>query len=142
MTASRRRFLVYSGTAALSTVVAIATGSHNVGQAKTARSLTRNNAAMAQMHAATFKPLEQSTFRIQGKSGSTPLKLMQVSEHPMEANMEQFSLAFEGSRQTPLAQGTYRLKHPQLGQMDLFLVPAAPGNRSQSYNATFSRVLT
>ena len=123
-------------------MAAIATGSRSVGQTQTARSLTRNHASMAQMHASTFKPLEQSTFRVQHEAGATRLTLMQVSEHPMDVNMEQFSLAFEGSRQSPLTQGTYRLEHPKLGQIDLFLVPAAPGDHNQLYNATFSRVLT
>jgi hypothetical protein len=37
-----------------------------------------------------------------------------------------------------LAQGTYRLSHPQLGELELFLVPLGPAAEGMQYEAAFA----
>lgn len=51
---------------------------------------------------------------------------------------KQFSLVFSGSPDRLLPQGTYRLNHPRLGQIDLFLVPLGPDTEGMQYEAAFA----
>jgi hypothetical protein len=41
----------------------------------------------------------------------------------------QFSLVFRGPATPALPQGTYRLTHPELGELAMFLVPLGPDPR-------------
>jgi hypothetical protein len=50
----------------------------------------------------------------------------------------QFSLVFTGAGETPLQQGTYRLAHADLGELDLFLVPLGPESGQMRYEAAFA----
>ncbi len=51
---------------------------------------------------------------------------------------QQFSLVFLGSLDTTLAQGTYRLSNPRLGELELFLVPLGPVPEGMQYEAAFA----
>ena len=55
----------------------------------------------------------------------------QVRSHP-------FSLLFAGPREPLLDQGIRRLRHPELGEIDLFLVPIDQTSRSALYEAVFT----
>lgn len=48
----------------------------------------------------------------------------------------QFSLVFAGP--LGLSQGTYRLTHPELGDLDLFLVPIGRDGEGVRYEAAFA----
>lgn len=50
----------------------------------------------------------------------------------------QFSLLFHGPADGALAQGTYRLTHEELGELDLFLVPLGPDGAGMRYEAAFA----
>ena len=52
---------------------------------------------------------------------------------------EPFALLFSGPREPALAQATYRLRHGDLGELDIFLVPVgrAPGG-GLLYEAIFN----
>jgi hypothetical protein len=49
---------------------------------------------------------------------------------------QQFSLVFLGI--PGLAQGTYRLVHAELGDLELFLVPIGPRGEGMQYEAAFA----
>ena len=49
-----------------------------------------------------------------------------------------FSLLFYGPTEPLLPQGTYRIEHPDLGNLDLFIVPLGPDNNGVRYEAVFN----
>jgi hypothetical protein len=49
----------------------------------------------------------------------------------------QFSVVFRGAMAPVLPQGTYRVTHGQLGDLDLFLVPIGPDSDGMRYEAAF-----
>jgi hypothetical protein len=53
------------------------------------------------------------------------LRLYEVSARPAPAGYEQFSALFRGPGTPMLAQGTYRVVHPEFGELPLFIVPIA-----------------
>ena len=57
---------------------------------------------------------------------------------PDGQSRRQFSLFFSGPVEALLPQGTYVLRHPELGELDLFLVPLGPGDDGMRYEAAFA----
>ncbi|MFQ5935561.1 MAG: hypothetical protein ACE5LB_04030 [Acidiferrobacterales bacterium] len=51
---------------------------------------------------------------------------------------EPFSILFRGPRQPALEQRIYRLEHPQMGVLDVFLVPIGQSEGGVHYEAIFS----
>jgi hypothetical protein len=51
---------------------------------------------------------------------------------------QQFSLFFSGPVDAMLPQGTYALRHPELGDLDVFLVPLGPRDGAVRYEAAFA----
>lgn len=49
-----------------------------------------------------------------------------------------FSLTLSGPRDPLLPQGTYAARHPKLGVIDLFIVPASRDAQSTQYEVTFN----
>jgi hypothetical protein len=49
-----------------------------------------------------------------------------------------FSLTLEGPRTPALPQGTYPFRHPDLGVIEIFVVPSAQDATSTRYEATFN----
>ena len=90
--------------------------------------------------AETFEPVVTSEFRSGEPAAS--LVLAEVVRHPVQPHAprpEPFSLVFTGSSNVRLAQGTYRLGHPDLGELEIFLVPI--GHNAQGgflYEAVFN----
>jgi hypothetical protein len=57
---------------------------------------------------------------------------------PHRLRAEPFSLVLAGPLAPALAQASYRVRHPTLGEIDLFLVPIARDATSVQYEATFN----
>ena len=53
---------------------------------------------------------------------------------------ESFAVLFRGPQQPILPQAIYRLEHPRMGSLDLFLVPIGPDDTGMRYEAVFTRV--
>ena len=71
------------------------------------------------------------------------LKLSEVTPHPSAARgantREPFSLLFHGPPEPVLPQRIYPLEHPELGKLELFLVPIGPDpNGTMQYEAVFN----
>jgi hypothetical protein len=49
-----------------------------------------------------------------------------------------FSLVFEASDDRAAEQGNYRLRHAEIGTIDIFLVPIAEGETGLMFEAIFS----
>jgi hypothetical protein len=69
------------------------------------------------------------------------LVLVEVSERRADSRQETFSLLFRGSADRALTQATWRLGHPVLGDLHIFLVPVGQDERGRYYEAVFNRLL-
>jgi hypothetical protein len=100
-----------------------------------------------------FAPLVGDTFRIQSDDGViTEFELLEAAgrgsgtgctEAPSDTG--NFVIVFHAPQATAdryLPQATYRLEHPKLGSLDLFVVPIGLGTDGQGvrYEAVFTSV--
>jgi hypothetical protein len=80
-----------------------------------------------------------AVFEMQTPAGEVPLKLVKVA--PAGASGRAggaFALTFWAPQGPWLPQSTYPVKHPVLGPIEIFLVPAGPLAGGNSYYATFT----
>jgi hypothetical protein len=90
----------------------------------------QSEAPAKKMYAADFVPHINTYFVLpDGRS----LLLERVSEVAALGQLERFALTFS-SEGPIMPQNTYPLKHPLIGEIQIFLVPVAPG----TYEALFS----
>ncbi|MEP6718494.1 MAG: hypothetical protein ABJB21_05085 [bacterium] len=70
------------------------------------------------------------------------LELAEVKGYARKAEehsgMERFSVFFDGPGDVQLPQGLYSLKHDQMGEFEIFLVPIARDERGFRYEAVFN----
>ncbi len=66
------------------------------------------------------------------------LTLTDVVESVKTEHSEAFSLFFRGPSDTVLPQRTRTMKHPTLGEFELFLVPVAQDKDGFQYEAVFN----
>ncbi len=59
---------------------------------------------------------------------------------PAGVEGEQFSLIFRGPREPALPQRIYALEHPEMGRIELFLVPVGEEESGRLYEAYFNRM--
>jgi len=94
-----------------------------------------------------FAPRVGDAFEVgvAGGSRSVPMVLADASEGsepggagPEGQRRQQFSLVFRGAAAPVLPQGTYRVTHPDLGDLDIFLVPIGPDADGMQYEAAFA----
>jgi hypothetical protein len=89
--------------------------------------------------AGTFEPLVGEQFPTGAGGGDTTLVLESVTLGPEVAGYRrQFTLTFAGSRSSFLGQGTRRLRHARLGELDVFLVPVGTSETAYHYEAVFA----
>jgi hypothetical protein len=70
------------------------------------------------------------------------LKLTEIVEHLKTERQEAFSLFFRGPSNSHLLQGIHKLKHAQLGEFEIFLVPVAQDKDGFQYEAAFNHVIS
>ena len=80
-------------------------------------------------------------FEIVFTDGTLPVKLAGAKpwgpEQPGHVR-QPFSLTFVAGRPLQLPQGTYKMRHPQLGEMEIFLVQIAADQTSSTFEAVFN----
>jgi len=76
-----------------------------------------------------------------GQSQTAELELINVSDVGSSARQSQFSLHFQGPVDAPIAQGVYRIEHPEFEPLDLFLVPLGKDQKGVTYEAIFNRMI-
>jgi len=82
-----------------------------------------------------------STFGLQvSDSESLGLQLVEVTEQNAPPGTEQFSVFFRGPQKDMISQGIHTLRHEQLGELQLFLVPLGPDAMGMRYEAVFNRM--
>lgn len=77
--------------------------------------------------------------------GPAYVELVEVTESaelggtgPEGRQRHQFSLVFRGGPSVALPQATYGLRHADLGDLELFLVPLGPDGVAMRYEAAFA----
>jgi hypothetical protein len=86
-----------------------------------------------------FQPHLDTVFEMHSPRGVVPLKLVEV-ESIGESGREggAFSLLFAAAADPGLPQSIYPLGHPDLGTLDIFLVPIGPVPEGNAYQAVFT----
>jgi hypothetical protein len=73
--------------------------------------------------------------------GDVDLELVDVTLARTESpGYESFSLTFLDAANLPFPQQTYAMKHDEMGEFDLFIVPVNSDARGRYYQAIFNRV--
>ncbi len=70
------------------------------------------------------------------------LRMVEVQERSKSPQQEIFALLFHGPGQYFMPQGIHKLKHSQLGEIDLFLVPVGQDPQGFQYEAVFNRLIS
>jgi hypothetical protein len=91
----------------------------------------------------TFTALPSGEFGLTDDSNGTSMKIELIEARSSGAaaagmSRDPFSLMFNGPREPLLAQGTYRLSHPALGEFELFIVPIGQDADGTRYEAVFA----
>ena len=94
--------------------------------------------SLADLTAAGFTDRLQDTFTLAMPGASLKLVLAEVEELGESQHRRAFSLRFLGPAQPILPQATYRLDHPALGSLEIFLVPLGPKDGGMRYEAVFT----
>jgi len=61
------------------------------------------------------------------------LILTEVDDGFDQKELEQFILIFRGPKDDLLGQGSYTVKHPRMGSLDLFMIPTISSDQSSYY---------
>jgi hypothetical protein len=88
---------------------------------------------------AHFEELRGTVFNVSFDAGELPLQLDSVQRYPAAPHRRvPFSVFWLGPPDAGiLAQGTRRCRHPELGELELFLVPVEITRRRVRYQAVF-----
>jgi hypothetical protein len=88
-----------------------------------------------------FAPHVDAAFEMQTPAGAVPLKLVTADAggEAVKGGRDggSFSLQFVAPQGRWLPQGTYPVKHPTLGTIDIFLVPSGAVQDGHGYHAVF-----
>jgi hypothetical protein len=88
-----------------------------------------------------IEPHVGSDFAIADRQEHASLKLTGVrrtGRRHEEGAREGFALDFAGEGADPLPQDVYELRHPELGELSIFLVPVGVDAEGVRYEAIFS----
>jgi hypothetical protein len=92
----------------------------------------------------TFAGREGETFAMLFDDGTLELELISVDQAPEEWGRSErrapFSVIFHGTPEHVLPQQIWKLEHPELGALDVFVVPIGPDAESgrMRYQAVFT----
>ena len=102
---------------------------------------------LADLPLAIFRTLKGEEFAIEdGQGGSSRVRLREISERSTNwvqtasgrMQHESFTLTFEETQSTALAEGIHRFSHARYGQFELFVVPA--WGKQAGYVASVSKL--
>jgi len=89
---------------------------------------------------AQFAACLNQEFEIVFTDGALAVKLSEARPLGVrpESIREPFALSFVADRPLRLPQGIYKMRHAQLGEMEIFLVQIAADHTSSSFEAVFN----
>ncbi len=91
--------------------------------------------------AGDFEPFVDQTFDVEVNGPESTVELTLGSVSTLGASprgRHPFSLLFRGPDAPWFGQGTYRLRHPVFGEIELMLVPVQPWGAGREYEAIFA----
>ena len=94
--------------------------------------------SLAELTAASFTGRLHETFTLATPGNALKLVLAEVEELGQSQHRRAFSLRFLGPSKPILPQATYRLDHPAMGSLEMFLVPLGPKDGGMRYEAVFT----
>jgi hypothetical protein len=98
-------------------------------------------ADLATLKIEDFAPHLDAAFEMQTPAGAVPLKLVNADAEGKTVKGGRdggsFSLQFVAPQGRWLPQGTYPVKHPTLGTIEIFLVPSGAVQDGHGYHAVF-----
>jgi len=95
---------------------------------------------LATVRCEEFAACLDQDFEVVFSDGTLPVKLTEarpLGSRP-ESIREPFALTFVAGRPLRLPQGTYKMRHPNLGEMEIFLVQLAADATSSTFEAVFN----
>lgn len=96
---------------------------------------------LASIRLEQFVPCLDQDFEVVFPDGTLPAKLIEAQQWGPDqpANVRQpFTLTFRVERNFRFPQGTYKMRHAQLGEMEIFLVQIAADQNSSTLEAVFN----
>ena len=95
---------------------------------------------LAKVECAQFAACLNQDFEIVFPDGVLPVKLSEARPLGVrpESIREPFALTFVAGRPLRLSQGIYKMRNPQLGDMEIFLVQVAADANSSTFEAVFA----
>jgi len=89
----------------------------------------------------TFAQHANNKFQVQvDENTGVELELTEISELKLHPSQEEFSIVFRGPLDIFLGQGVRAVKHEQMGEFELFLVPIRQDQQGFYYEAVFNRI--
>jgi ribosomal protein S18 acetylase RimI-like enzyme len=73
-----------------------------------------------------------------GETDALELELVSTRQLSLSDEQDEYSLLFLGPDKSPVAQGTYRLTHDEMGTLDIFLVPIRKDVKGVTYEAIYN----
>ena len=95
---------------------------------------------LATVRCEQFAACLNQDFEIVFADGALPVKLSEARPLGVrpESIREPFALSFVADRPLRLPQGIYKMRHPSLGEMEIFLVQIAADQSGSSFEAVFN----
>ena len=88
-----------------------------------------------------FSKNANTKFHVQADENTqVDLELITISELKLYPQQEEFALEFRGPLDMFLGQGVRDVKHDQMGQFELFIVPIKQDEQGFYYEAIFNRI--
>lgn len=96
----------------------------------------------ADLTVATFEPHVGDRFQL-ARDGHPPFEAELTVARSLDSvpTQVQFSLQFRAPLTAPVEQGIFRVGHPSLGSLDVFLVPIGRSEAGLVYEAVFNRLI-
>ena len=86
-----------------------------------------------------FEPLEGEPFTVGAQDFSLELVgVAKLSSSETNPQRQPFSLTFKGRCSDMPTQGLYRLEHPTVGELEIFLVPVGMEGEAYLFEAVFN----
>ena len=96
---------------------------------------------LASLDNKTLAPLVGQTMTLRSGQHSVPLVLESIVVHGEKAPQavrEPFSITFRGASGLRIPQAIYRVEHPELGAMEIFITQVGDGPKGSEFESIFS----
>lgn len=97
---------------------------------------------LEQLKAEDFSRSLHSKFKIYlTDETAVEAELVEVYELPTKENLQSFSIIFQFPPDSPREQRIFRVEHPEMPAIELFLVPVGQNEQGIRFEAIFNRII-